>query len=97
MFFLNFAPLTKQATLFYHWNGYLLDGVAVKPLLSNDIIASNARHKLQYNNADRYMDSTLQTSLINSVFLAFHKYNKIRNYDAFLFFLFKNIKTELIF
>ena len=31
-FFLNFEPLTKAAPNFYHRNGYLLGGVAVKPL-----------------------------------------------------------------
>ena len=34
VFFLNFAPLTKPATFFYHHNNYLLGAVAVKPLFS---------------------------------------------------------------
>ena len=34
VFFLNFAPLTKPATFFYHHNDHLLGVVAVKPLLS---------------------------------------------------------------
>ena len=56
-FFLNFASLTKPASIFYHSNGYLFARVAKKHFLANEIVMSVIN--CNNNNAKRYLDSRL--------------------------------------
>ena len=64
-FFLNFAPLTKHATSFYH-RDYMLSGMYVILFLKHKTSLSQTSGINSNNsNANHYLDFRLQISLIN--------------------------------